>query len=249
MQPKNAKELDLMREGGRELARMLRLLSDMVAPGATPKDLAAKAAEEIKKARMQPVLLGYQGYPDVICITVNDGVVHGIPSRVEFKDGDVVKLDLTIGNKGMIVDAATTVVSGSKRDADVERLLAGTRRALDAGIGAIKGSGTRVGDIASAIQEVLDKNKLGIVRDLIGHGVGYDVHEDPNVPNYGVKGTGASLLPGVTLAIEPMATLGDWRVNVLRDGWTIVTQDGSLAAHFEHTVLVTDDGAEILTQA
>jgi methionyl aminopeptidase len=247
VRPKSLKEIDLMREGGRELAGMLQLLSEMVVPGAMPKDIAARAAEEIKKARMQPVLLGYQGYPDVICISVNDGVVHGIPGRAPFRDGDLVKLDLTISNKGMVVDAATTVVAGTKKDADVERLLSGAKRALDAGIDAIKGSGTRVGDIASAIQEVLDKNKLGIVRDLVGHGVGYDVHEDPNVPNYGVKGTGASLLPGVTLAIEPMATLGDWRVNILKDGWTIVTRDGSLAAHFEHTVLITEDGAEILT--
>lgn len=249
MRPKSAKEIELMREGGRELARILQLLSEMVLPGVTPAEISARAAEEIKKAGMQPVLLGYQGYPDVICISINDGVVHGIPGKEKFKEGDVVKLDLTIGNKGMIVDAAVTVVAGGKANAEVQRLLNGTKRALDAGIGAIKGSGTRVGDIASAIQDVLDKNKLGIVRDLVGHGVGYDVHEDPNVPNYGVKGTGGSLLPGVTLAIEPMATLGDWRVNVLKDGWTIVTADGSLAAHFEHTVLITEDGAEILTQA
>jgi methionyl aminopeptidase len=248
MRPKSPKEIELMREAGRELATILHELSKMVVPGTAPKEISAKASELIKKAGMQAVLLGYQGYPDVICISVNDGVVHGIPSKEPFKENDIVKLDLTIGHKGMIVDAATTVVAGGQSPSgDIKRLLSGTKRALEVGITAIKGQGTRVGDIAAAVQDVLDKNKLGIIRDLVGHGVGYDVHEDPNVPNYGVKGTGPSLIAGVTIAIEPMATLGDWRINVLNDGWTIVTRDGSMAAHFEHTVLITEDSAEILT--
>jgi methionyl aminopeptidase len=130
---------------------------------------------------------------------------------------------------------------------DIKRLLEGTKKALDAGIAAIKGDGTRVGDISAAVQEVLDANKLGVVRDLVGHGVGDSIHEAPNIPNYGSKGTGPKLSAGMTIAIEPMATLGDWQVNVLDDGWTVVSRDGSLSAHFEHTVLITDDGAEILT--
>lgn len=248
MRPKTDKEIEIMRQGGKELARILNDLSSKVIPGATGKDISASAAQEIKSAGLQPILLGYQGYPDVMCISVNEGVVHGIPSKDEFKSGDVVKLDLTIGHKGLIVDSALTVIAGdADSNADISRLLRGTKSALDAGITAVKGQGTRVGDIAAAIQAVLDKNKLGIVRDLVGHGVGYDVHEDPNVPNYGVSGTGPSLLAGVTIAIEPMATLGDWQVNILKDGWTIVSRDGSLTAHFEHTVLVTDKGAEILT--
>lgn len=248
MRPKTDQEIDIMREGGKALAEILKQLAAKVQPGIFPKEISAEAAKEIKNRNLQAVLLGYQGYPDVMCISVNDAVVHGIPTKEKFVEGDVVKLDLTIGHKGMIVDSALTVVVGNGRySADIDRLLSGTKMALDAGVSAIKGEGTRVGDIASAVQNVLDKNKLGVVRDLVGHGVGYDVHEDPNVPNYGVAGTGPSLLAGVTLAVEPMATLGGWQVSLLPDGWTIVTGDGSLAAHFEHTVLVTDKGAEILT--
>ncbi|MBX4199390.1 M24 family metallopeptidase, partial [Candidatus Saccharibacteria bacterium] len=141
----------------------------------------------------------------------------------------------------------TVVVGPKSPSADVKRLLEGSKRSLLAGIDAIKGDGTRVGDISAAVQDVLDKNKLGIVKDLVGHGVGYGVHEEPNIPNYGVRGTGPVLMSGMTIAIEPMATLGDWRVDFLKDGWTVVSRDGTLSAHFEHTVLITDDGAEILT--
>jgi methionyl aminopeptidase len=130
---------------------------------------------------------------------------------------------------------------------EVKRLVEGTKESLEAGIDAIKGSGTRVGDIGSAVQKVLDHYKLGVIRDLVGHGVGYGIHEDPNIPNYGMAGTGPVLSAGMTIAIEPMATLGDWRVNFSKDGWTVVTRDGSLGAHFEHTVLITEKGAEILT--
>lgn len=248
MRPKTEQEIKLMREAGKTLARILQTLSDAVEPGITPTELSALAAKQLKKTGMHPVLLGYQGYPDIICISINDAVVHGIPGKVPIKDGDVVKLDFTISHKGMVVDAATTIFAGSKNTpADIKRLLDGTKRALYAGIDAIHGDGTRVGDIASAIQAVLDKHKLGIVRDLVGHGVGYGVHEDPNIPNYGVAGTGPMLSAGSTIAVEPMATLGSWQVNMLNDGWTVVTRDGSMAAHFEHTVLITDDAAEILT--
>jgi methionyl aminopeptidase len=247
MNPKSPAEIEKMREGGKMLAAILNLLASKVEPGVKSKDLAKIAAEEIKKAGMQPVVLGYEGFPDVICISVNEGIVHGIPNNIVFKDGDVVKLDLTLGHKGMIVDSAITVVAGSNNNADVTRLIEGTKKSLDAGIAAIKGSGTRVGDIAAAVQKVLDQYKLGIIRDLVGHGVGYDIHEQPNVPNYGIAGTGPVLSAGMTIAIEPMATLGDWQINMSKDGWTITTRDGSLGAHFEHTVLVTEKSAEILT--
>lgn len=248
MRPKTDKEIEIMREGGKELARILSNLSGKIQVGVSGKEISAVAASEIKASGMKAILQGYQGYPDVMCISVNQGVVHGVPNRDKFKEGDVVKLDLTVAHKGLIVDSAITGLAGdSKPNSDVSRLLKGTKEALERGISAIKGEGTRVGDIASAVQAVLDKYKLGIVRDLVGHGVGYEVHEDPNVPNYGVSATGPSLLAGVTLAIEPMATLGGWQVSILNDGWTIVSRDGSLAAHFEHTVLVTDKGAEILT--
>jgi methionyl aminopeptidase len=247
MRPKTAKEIDIMRQAGRELARILAELAKLVGPGITGKVIAEQAAKNIKAAGLQPVLLGYQGFPDVICISLNQAIVHGIPSKAKIKAGDIVKLDLTVAYKGLVVDAARSLVVGNEMPADYKRLLEGTERALNMGISAVKGEGTRVGDISSAIQKVLDQNKLGIIRDLVGHGVGYDIHEDPNVPNYGVAGTGPALLSGVTLAIEPMASLGDWPVSVLDDGWTIVMRDGSQSAHFEHTVLITDDGAEILT--
>jgi methionyl aminopeptidase len=206
MRPKTPDEIEKMREGGKMLAKILNLLAEKVLPGVKPKDLAVVAADEIKKAGMQPVVLGYEGFPDVICISVNEGIVHGIPSNTPIKDGDVVKLDLTLGHKGMIVDSAITVIAGQNKGADIKRLVEGTKKSLDAGISAIKGSGTRVGDIASAVQKVLDQNKLGIIRDLVGHGVGYDIHEQPNIPNYGVAGTGPVLSAGMTVAIEPMAS-------------------------------------------
>jgi methionyl aminopeptidase len=247
MNPKSPAEIEKMREGGKMLASILNLLAKKVVPGANPKEIAKIAHAEINKRKMQPVVLGYEGFPDVICISVNDEIVHGIPKNNPFNEGDVVKLDLTVGHKGMIVDSAITVIAGTAANNQVKHLIEGTKKSLDAGIAAIKGSGTRVGDIAAAVQKVLDQYKLGIIRDLVGHGVGYDIHEAPNIPNYGSAGTGPILSAGMTIAIEPMATLGDWQINIAKDGWTIVTRDGSLGAHFEHTVLITENGAEILT--
>jgi methionyl aminopeptidase len=246
MRPKTADEIKAMKEGGRRLGAILQSLSAQVQPGISGKDISALAAAQIKKAGLQPVLLGYQGFDDVICISVNDGIVHGMPTKIQFKDGDVVKLDLTVGYKSLIVDSAITVIIGAGT-ADARRLCDGTQQALMAGIDAIKGEGTRVGDISAAVQSVLDKFNLGVIRDLVGHGVGYAIHEDPNIPNYGLKGTGPLLMSGMTIAVEPMASLGDWHIDIAKDGWTILMSDGSLGAHFEHTVLITDDQAEILT--
>lgn len=248
MRPKTAPEIEAMREGGHRLALILDTLSREVEPGVSGKDIATHAKELIKKDGLQPVLLGYEGFPDVMCISINDAVVHGIPSKKAFGEGDLVKLDLTVSYRGMVVDSALTVVAGHKvPSADIQRMIEGTKQSLEAGISAIHGEGTRVGDISSAVQKVLDQHKLGVVRDLVGHGVGYGVHEGLEIPNYGYPGTGRELVAGATIAIEPMATLGDWRVNLLSDGWTVVTRDHSLTAHFEHTVLVTENGAEILT--
>lgn len=236
-----------MRAGGKLLAGILADLAGKVKPGVTPKELAADAAAQIKKHKMQPVVLGYDGFPDVICISVNNAIVHGIPQPDPIKDSDVVKLDLTLGYKGMINDSAVTIIAGSG-DADAKRLVEGTKKALQAGIAAVKGEGTRVGDISAAVQEVLEKKyKLGVIRELVGHGVGYEIHEAPNIPNYGVSGTGPVLHQGMTIAIEPMAALGDWHIAFAPDKNTIIMKDGSLGAHFEHTVLITEDGAEILT--
>ena len=248
MDPKTPAEIELMRSCGKKLASILDRLASQVKPGITPKEIASFAAKLTKESGLNPVLLGYQGYSDVMCVSVNDQIVHGIPGNVPFKDGDIVKLDLTLAEKGMITDAAVTVVAGNpKLTADTARLIEGTKKALNAAIGVIKGDGTRVGDISAAAQEVLDRYGLGIVRDLVGHGVGHSVHEKPNVPNYGARGTGPVLHAGDTIAIEPMASLGDYHIKVGKDGWTVSMADGSLSAHFEHTVLITDDGAEILT--
>ena len=250
MRAKTPTDLANMRAGGQLLAAILNDLAGKVKPGITPKDLSADAAEQIKKHNMQAVVLGYDGFPDVMCISVNDAIVHGIPGNQPVRSGDLVKLDLTLGYKGMINDSAVTVLAGGHGSAGVQRLLDGTKAALDAGIAAIKGEGTRVGDISQAVQDVLEKDyNLGVIRELVGHGVGYEIHESPNIPNFGVSGTGPLLHPGMTIAIEPMAALGDWHIKVGADKNTIYMKDGSLGAHFEHTVLITEDGAEILTRA
>ncbi len=248
MRAKTPAEIEIMREGGKKLAEVLQLLAGQVKPGITPRELANVAEEEVKRADLQPILKGYQDFPDVLCISVNEAIVHGLPGKNEIKDGDVVNLDLTVGYKNLILDSAISVYAGAGApSADIKRLLEGTQRALEAGINAIKGDGTRVGDISAAVQDTLNNYKLGIIRDLVGHAVGDKIHEEPNIPNYGVAGTGPMLPTGVTIAIEPMASLGDWHVDTASDNWTVVTRDGSLGAHFEHTVLITKDGAEVLT--
>jgi methionyl aminopeptidase len=249
MRAKTPADLDNMRAGGKLLAQILKNLAAKVKPGVTPKDLSADAAQQIKKHNMQAVVHGYEGFPDVICISVNDAIVHGIPGNQPIRQGDLVKLDLTLGYKGMINDSAVTVLAGGHGSAGVQRLLDGTKAALEAGIAAIKGEGTRVGDISQAVQEVLEKDyNLSVIRELVGHGVGYEIHESPSIPNFGVAGTGPLLHPGMTIAIEPMAALGDWHIKVGNDKNTIYMKDGSLGAHFEHTVLITESGTEILTK-
>ncbi|MBI2592069.1 type I methionyl aminopeptidase [Candidatus Saccharibacteria bacterium] len=247
MRAKTSAEIEAMRQGGKKLAQILQDLAAQTQPGVSPKEIADMAAAEIKKAGLQPVLQGYEGFDNVMCISVNEGIVHGMPGKRPIKEGDIVNLDLTVGYKNLILDSAVSVYAGLTPPADVKRLLEGTRKALEAGINAIRGNGTRVGDISAATQDVLDRYKLGIIRDLVGHAIGDKIHEEPNIPNYGVTGTGPVLPAGVTLAIEPMASLGDWHIDTAKDGWTVVMRDGSIGAHFEHTVLVTEKGAEILT--
>lgn len=247
MRAKTPAEIEVMRTGGKKLAVVLKDLAGQITPGITPRELADITGVEVKKAGLQPILKGYEGFPDVLCISVNQAIVHGMPDKKPLKEGDVIKLDLTVGYKNLIVDSAISVYVGKQPPAAIKRLLEGTERALYAGIDAIKGDGTRVGDISAAVQDVLNKYKLGTIRDLVGHAVGDKIHEEPNIPNYGVAGTGPVLPAGVTIAVEPMASLGDWHIDTAKDGWTVVMRDGSLGAHFEHTVLVTEDGAEILT--
>jgi methionyl aminopeptidase len=245
---KTESELDAMRTGGQMLAAILKGIKAQVAPDMTGLDVSDYAKRELKAYGAEPSFLGYSGrpnYPDVICISVNDEVVHGIPSERQFKDGDLISFDFGVTYKGMVTDSAFSMCIG-KSTKTKQMLLKATERSMYAGIEQLK-NGVRVGDIGSAVQKVLDAANVGIVRDLVGHGVGHSLHEDPNIPNYGVSGTGPTLKTGMTIAIEPMATLGDWHVKMHPDGWTISTVDGSLAAHFEHSILITEDGYEILT--
>jgi methionyl aminopeptidase len=244
---KTVKEIEAMREGGRLLAVVLATLKQAAAPGMTTKDLAEIAKREIRSTGGSPTFLGMYGFPDVLCVSVNDEVVHGIPNpKREIQDGDIVSMDFGVTLEGMITDGAVSVVVG-KGSGDRLRLVRDTEASLYAGISMLK-AGVRVGDLSHTIEQELKRGNYGIVRDMVGHGVGHELHEEPNVPNYGKKGTGPVLKEGMTIAIEPMATLGDHRVFIDVDGWTVRTQDHSLAAHFEHTVLITKSGAEILTQ-
>lgn len=244
---KTDSEIAAMRESGRMLGLVLNVLVKSADVGMTTKDLANIAGQELKALGGKPAFWGYEGFTDVLCTSVNDAVVHGIPnSKYVLQDGDIVGMDFGVTYRGMITDAARSVIVGTPKKAD-EKLLKVTLESLDAGIFAVHG-GCKTGDIAAAVQAVLERETYGIVRDLVGHGVGHQVHEEPNIPNYGKAGTGHKLETGMTIAIEPMATKGDWRVRLHHDGWTVLTADGSRSAHFEDTVLITSDGAEILTR-
>lgn len=245
---KTPAEIEDMRVSGRMLASVLDYLKKEISAGMSTKDLAILAARELEKLGGKPPFLGYQGFPDVICISVNDEVVHGIPSPMRIiNSGDIVGLDFGVDYRGMITDSAISVIVDKPKDERHKLLVRDTETAMYEGIAAVHDR-VRTGDIGAAVQEVLLKDKFGIVRDLVGHGVGHELHEDPNIPNYGRSNTGPWLDAGMTIAIEPMATLGTERVTVAPDGWTIKTADGSWSAHFEHTVLITEEGADILTQ-
>jgi methionyl aminopeptidase len=246
MKPKTPKEIENIRISGQMLAKVLDRIEAELVVGMTGIDVDMLAQDELKKLGGIPAFLGYQGFPNTICISVNDAVVHGIPNSTPFKSGDIIGFDFGVIYGGMVTDAARTFVVGDATP-EAKKLIQATQRSLDNAINKVK-NGCSVGDIASAAQDVLDKGGYGIVRDLVGHGVGHKIHEDPEIPNYGVAGTGPKLKSGMTIAIEPMSTTGDWAVVVDHDGWTIRTKDGSLSAHFEDTVLVTDTGAEILTR-
>jgi methionyl aminopeptidase len=249
---KTAAEIESMRISGRMLATVLQQLKGQVTAGMSTKDIALISAAELQALGGKPAFLGYQGFPDVICISVNEEVVHGIPTTGKIiNQGDIVSLDFGVNYREMITDAALSVIVGKPREQRHADLVRATEASMHAGIGVLRHK-VRAGDIGAAVQQVLQNPKLGgpygIVRDLVGHGVGHELHEDPNVPNYGRPDTGPWFSAGMTICIEPMATLGSERVYVASDGWTIVTADQSWAAHFEHTILITEDGAEILTE-
>jgi len=245
---KTPAEIEAMREGGRILATIFDGLKKQVRAGVSELELDAWTEKEITRlGAIATYKTDEVKFPNVICISTNEQVVHGIPTDYVLQTGDIVSFDLVITYKNMKTDSAFTMVVGGNPNGVQKHLINATERSLYAGIDAIKGA-VRVGDIGAAVEKVLNEAKLGIIRDLVGHGVGHEMHEAPDVPNYGRKGTGVLLNPGDTIAIEPMATLGGEKVIQDDDGWTISTRDGSMAAHFEHTVLITKDGAEVLTQ-
>lgn len=250
-QIKTPGEIENMRISGRMLASVLDAVSRHIAPGVSTKDLADIADSELKKLGGKPAFLGYGGppeFPDVICISINDEVVHGVPRHEQvLRGGDIISLDFGVDYEGMVTDAARSYLVGGDGTEQAKKLITDTEKAMYAGIEVLR-DGVRVGDIGSAIQRVLVRGGYGIVRDLVGHGVGHSLHEEPDIPNYGFAGSGPVLKAGMTIAIEPMATLGTHSVTVDDDQWTIRTADGSLAAHFENTILITERGYEILTQ-
>ena len=249
---KNATEIDRLRTSGGILAEVLRRLSAALEPGQTTGFLGDMAARELKALGGKPTFLQYQPDPDVkpfpstICISVNDEIVHGIPGKREIAAGDLVGLDFGVNYEGMFTDGAVTVVAGGQPTPAQTRLLKATKEALDLGIEQVH-DGARIGSISHAVEQRLRRDKLGIIEELSGHGVGHEVHEDPIILNYGRANSGGRLKTGMSIAIEPMATLGKRHIYVDTDGWTIRTSDGSLGAQFEHTVLVTDSGFEIVT--
>ncbi len=244
---KTPAEIENIRKSGRILAEILQGVREVAKPGATGLDIDAFVGSEAEGVNAICAFKNYEGFPGNICISTNDEVVHGIPNDRPFEKGDVVTFDFGINYGGMITDAAFTMVIGEQPTGDKKRLIEGTEAALYRGLEEID-AGDHIGDISAAIGDALNGAGLGIVRELVGHGVGHEVHEQPDIPNYGRAGQGPVLKKHMSLAIEPITTLGDHKIKVDSDGWTIRTADGSLAAHFEHTVLVLDDGCEILTK-
>ena len=241
-------EIQAMRQGGKIIAAIFKGLKEQAQPGVSERQLDAWVEEQIiKQGAIATYKTSEVNFPACVCISVNEQIVHGIPTDYVLQTGDVVSFDLVIAYSGMKTDSAFTMVVGEAPSGAKKHLITATERSLFAGIDAIKGP-VRIGDISAAVEAVLRDAKLGIVRELVGHGVGHEMHQPPEVPNHGRKGTGELLSPGDTIAIEPMATLGCEKILSEDDGWTISTRDGSLSAHFEHTVLVTEDGVEILTR-
>lgn len=249
---KTPEEIALLRESGKRLGAVLGALREAVRPGITTQSLDALAERLIRAGGDTPPFLGYtprgarMPFPASLCVSTNDEIVHGIPGDRVLAEGDIVGLDLGVTHKGMITDAAITVAVGKASVEDSE-LIRQTASALEAGIRAARPGG-RIGDIAAAIEAVGRKKGYGIVEELGGHGVGHHVHEEPYIPNHGRKGTGPILKPGMVLALEPMFTLGSRHVRLMPDGYTIVTNDGTRAAHFEHTIVITEEGVEVLTR-
>jgi methionyl aminopeptidase len=243
---KSPREIEQMRRANILVAGILAELAGMVRPGVTTADLDAAAERLVLGAGAEPAFKGYRGYPATLCASVNDEVVHGIPARRALAEGDIISLDMGVKLDGFYGDSAITVPVGQVSE-DIQRLLRVTQEALQKGIAQVR-LGGRVSDIGHAIQQHVEAAGFSVVREFVGHGIGAQLHEEPQIANYGEPGRGPRLAEGMVLAIEPMVNMGRPGVKVLRDGWTAVTRDGSLSAHFEHTVAVTKNGPLVLTE-
>lgn len=242
---KSKEEIELMRKAGNLVSLTHKYLKEYIKPGITTIELDRLAEEFIIKNGGVPTCKGYQGFPNSLCVSLNDEVVHGIPKKRKLKNGDIVTIDMVIGYHGYQGDAAWTYAVGNIDDKK-KYLMEHTEKALYEGLKMVK-PGNRIGDISNAIEKYATSHNLGIVKELVGHGIGREMHEEPDIPNYGKPNKGAKLKPGMVLCIEPMLNYGSADIGILDDEWTIVTLDGKPSAHYEHTVLVTEDGYEILT--
>jgi methionyl aminopeptidase len=251
---KTEKEIEVMKEGGKVLAEVLKKLSEEVKPGITTNDLEKLVHELVLSYGVKSSFLGFEGYPAMLCTSLNDEVVHAIPSDRVLKEGDLLKLDMGVLHGGFHTDSAITVIVGNSGDQIKRKLVQTTKEALERGI--LKARvGNTLGDIGAAIQKHVEDKGFNVVRDLVGHGIGRELHEPPQVLNYlpagkagGKAGSGEKLVPGMVIAIEPMVVTGKWSIKDGKDGYAFVTKDGGLAAHFEHTVAITDKGPEVLTR-
>lgn len=237
-------EIAHAKKSGEILSKVLDILVKEAKPGVSSQMLDEIAARETKRLGGKPAFLGYQGFPATVCVSVNNEIVHAIPNDRELLSGDLVGIDYGVNYKGMITDAARTISLG-KPSSDAKKLIEGCQQALQKAIAVVK-DGVRVGDVSSSIEEVLSEHGLKVIYSLTGHGVGKQLHEDPIIPNYGKPGTGEVLKAGMTIAIEPIASIGTHDLYLADDGWTYMTRDGSLSAQFENTLLVTKDGCEVI---
>lgn len=242
---KSEEEIRIMEEGGKILANILKEVSKLVKPGITTKELD-RAAEALILKYGKPSFKGYEGFPACLCTSINEEIVHVIPSNRVLKEGDIVSLDSGIFYKGFHTDMAVTVPVG-KISLEAQRLIRDTKKALKRGIKKIR-PGNTIGDISNTIQRYIESQGFGLVRELCGHGIGKNVHEEPQIPNYGKRGTGPKLAEGMVICLEPMLTAGDWKIKKAKDGYGFQTKDGSLSAHFEHTIAVKKYGCEVLTE-
>ncbi len=238
-------EIDTMRRAGRIVAEVLQILAEQIRPGMCTAELDSICAQELARHGAKASFKGYRGYPASLCVSIDDEIVHGIPGKRVIREGEIVSLDVGAIVGGFQGDAAITVGVG-EISPEAQRLLEAARDALMAGISRARHGG-HLGDISAAIQSLAESRHYSVVREYTGHGIGREMHEDPQIPNYGHEGQGPVLRKGMTLAIEPMLNIGGWRTEVNADGWTVVTADGSLSAHFEHTIAITEDEPEILT--